>query len=114
MADKDSKIVPDYKKIYSDLVREYFPDQVETFKPLLDKTKMSSIDIIKISEKILLIKNGNKRQERQKYRSYSMSDIIQILEFQKSNKLNNTQLALHFKLSRNTVAKWKNYYTNKI
>lgn len=41
------------------------------------------------------------------HRAYSKEAIYKILEYQKKNCLNNTQLAKHFKLSRNTVTKWK-------
>lgn len=50
-------------------------------------------------------KNINK-----KHRSYSKSDIIKILNHQKKNQLNNSQLARHFGLSRNTVTKWKRLF----
>ncbi|HUH25918.1 MAG TPA: helix-turn-helix domain-containing protein [Flavobacterium sp.] len=46
----------------------------------------------------------------QKYRSYDKATIIEILNYQKKNGLNNTQLANHFKLSRNTVAKWERLF----
>ena len=36
--------------------------------------------------------------------------ILEILQYQKNNNLNNNQLADHFKLSRNTITKWKKIY----
>lgn len=35
-----------------------------------------------------------------------------MLDYQKGNGLNNTGLAKHFSLSRNSVAKWKKYFEN--
>ena len=46
----------------------------------------------------------------QKFRSYKKSDILNILDYQKENGLNNSQLANHFRLSRNTVSKWKKLF----
>lgn len=48
----------------------------------------------------------------QKYRSYDKATIIEILNYQKKNSLNNTQLSNHFKLSRNTVTKWKTLFND--
>jgi len=64
------------------------------------------MDIIKLNEIIFGIKKENELCNP-KHHSYSKNDIIQILEYQKKNKLNNSQLANHFKLSRNTITKWK-------
>jgi hypothetical protein len=35
-----------------------------------------------------------------------------MLDYQKKNKLTNSQLAKHFKLSRNTVTKWKRLFVS--
>lgn len=48
-----------------------------------------------------------KKTENQKFKSYKRSDILKILDYQKKHKLNNIQLAKHFKMSRNTITKYK-------
>ena len=105
-------IQPDYKTIYQDILQEHFPEKLPDCYSILNKNNLSAIDILKLNEKIF----GSHRknfEENQKHRSYSPSDILQILEYQKENNLNNTQLATHFKLSRNTVAKWKKLFLVK-
>ena len=66
--------------------------------------------VLKALKKIFGIGNRETQAENQKHRSYSKSDILKILDYQKKNNLNNSQLANHFSLSRNTVAKWKRMF----
>ncbi|KMQ68564.1 transposase [Chryseobacterium sp. FH2] len=101
---------PDYKKIYSDMINIKYPEKKEICDQLLSKANLSTLDIIEIS-RILFNKSSKESSGfNQRHRSYNKSTIFQILEYQKKNKLNNSQLAKHFKLSRNTVTKWKNQF----
>lgn len=101
---------PDYKRIYSDMITIKYPEKKEICDKLLSKVNLSTLDIIEISQ-ILFNKSSKENAGfNQKHRSYSKSTIIQILKYQQQNKLNNSQLARHFKLSRNTVTKWKNEF----
>lgn len=95
-----------YKQIYKDILAEKFPTKSTEILPLLEKKQLTTIDIIAINDKIFG-KNSPNMRVNQKYRCYKEQDIIKILDYQKANNLNNTQLALHFKLSRNTIIKWK-------
>ncbi|GAA4160324.1 hypothetical protein GCM10022217_24170 [Chryseobacterium ginsenosidimutans] len=100
---------PDYKRIYSDLIAEKFPDRKEC-KIILSKERLSELDVITLNN--ILFKDNNKDTTslNQKHRSYNQDTILEILRYQKKNKLNNIQVAKHFKLSRNTVAKWKKIF----
>ncbi|GAA4155239.1 hypothetical protein GCM10022217_13200 [Chryseobacterium ginsenosidimutans] len=101
---------PDYKKIYSDMINLKYPEKKERCSQLLSKSSLSTLDIIEMS-KILFNRNSKESSEfDQKHRSYNEETIFQILEYQKKNKLNNSELARHFKLSRNTVTKWKSQF----
>lgn len=86
------------------------PPKRENLSINLRKKELLVLDIIKLNQ--LIFENNNKETEvfNQRHRSYSRSDIFQILDYQKKYKYNNTQLANHFKLSRNTVAKWKKMF----
>lgn len=98
---------PDYKRIYNDIIITKYPDKREKCQPLLKKQQLSALDIIKLNS--LIFDKGSREDLafNQRHKSYSYSAIREILEYQVKNKLNNTQLANHFKLSRNTVAKWR-------
>lgn len=101
---------PDYKRIYNDMITIKYPEKREICDQLLSKANLSTLDIIEISQ-ILFNKSSKENAEfNQKHRSYNKSTIIKILEYQKKNTLNNSQLARHFKLSRNTITKWKNKF----
>ncbi|MBB4807868.1 hypothetical protein HNP38_003184 [Chryseobacterium defluvii] len=95
---------PDYKRIYHDIIIKKYPDKKDKCQLLLEKQDLSALDIIKLNS---LIFGKTNREFNQRYKSYSRSAIREILKYQAENNLNNTQLAHHFKLSRNTVTKWK-------
>ena len=99
----------DYKRIFADILEYKFPQKKEECLPLLQKSSLTAIDIIKINKQIFGVDKETELYS-QKHRSYSKSDILNILDYQKKHKLNNSQLAIHFSLSRNTVAKWKKMF----
>lgn len=93
---------PDYKRIYQDIIEQKHPSKKEACKKLLSKKTLSRLDIITIDKMIF-----GEVIENRKHRSYDKKAVFEILEYQKKNRLNNMQLARHFKLSRNTITKWK-------
>ena len=99
---------PDYQSIYSDIIEKKFPHKKEVCVSLLQKSFLSVQDIIKLNKKIF----GKEEDSvtNQKHRSYTQSDIKQILGYQLKHQLNNKQLATHFKISRNTITKWKKMF----
>lgn len=100
---------PNYKKIYEDLINSQFPYKMSEFKDLFKKEQFSVLDVIELDKK-LLGNEGLKDEINQKLRAYDRFAILKILDYQKRNKLNNSQLANHFKLSRNTVTAWKKIF----
>ena len=112
MDSKIQSITPNYKRIYSDILNRKHPEKIEDCKTILEKSSLSVLDIIELNHRIFGIVDKSTESFNQKHRSYSESDILQILDYQKRNHLNNSQLASYFKLSRNTIAKWrKMFYT---
>lgn len=102
-------VTPDYKNIYEDILEKKYPHKKEECKTLLSKKKLSVLNIIELNERIFGTYKESE-QFNQKHRSYSKSDILSILDYQKKYKLNNSQLANHFRLSRNTVTKWRKVF----
>lgn len=103
-------IVPNYKRIYEDLLDRKYPHKKEACKILLAKENLNSIDVFLLNDLIFDKQVRVKSESDQKYRSYDKKSIVKILKYQKTNKLNNTELGDHFGLSRNTVAKWKKMF----
>lgn len=102
---------PDYKRIYTDILDLKYSHKKELCKPLLRKKELSVLDVLELNHYIFGPSDKETESLNQKHRSYNQSVILQILEYQKKHNLNNTQLANHFKLSRNTVAKWRKIYS---
>ena len=101
-------VKPNYQKIYQDIIKRNFPEKIEQTKKLLKKN-MNVLDIMKVSE----ILNANKTVENQKHKSYDLNSVLEILKFQQKNNYTNTYTADKFKISRNTVAKWRKIYEYK-
>ncbi|SEH32507.1 hypothetical protein [Chryseobacterium culicis] len=93
---------PDYKKIYTDIILRKYPNKMDACKKYLEKHDMSAVDIITLNTMIFGADSKN-----HKHKSYSISDIKEILDYQFKYNLTNIDLARHFNLSRNTVTKWK-------
>jgi len=103
---------PNYKKIYTDMIIRKYPEKESVCRSILEKKDFSTLDVLAI-EKLLFVKQKEKASFNQKHRFYDLETIKEILEYQQQKNLNNTELASHFKLSRNTVTNWKkNFYKN--
>lgn len=96
-----------YTLIFSDIIQKKFPERKLELLPFLKKEELSAVEILKLNEQIFLDKKSDSFSMNGKFRSYSESDIKMILAFQKKHQLNNSQLASHFGLSKNSVSKWK-------
>jgi DNA-binding transcriptional regulator YiaG len=102
---------PDYKRIYEDILRLKHPAKKEQCESILSKSRFSVKDVITIND--IIFPKADKKTEfnNQRHRSYDESTILEILDYQKNNRLNNSELARRFKLSRNTVAKWRRHFS---
>ena len=109
---KIQRLKPDYRRIYMDIIDRKNPGKKEECTSLLSKDELSVLDILELNRRIFGNVVQNTEIANQRFRSYQESDILEILTFQKKNKLNNSQLAQHFKTSRNTIAKWKKLFSN--
>ena len=101
---------PNYKRIYSDIIDRKFPDKRKECEKLLNKKHLSVIDILEINKKIFESTDKENERINSMHRSYNVSDIISVLEYQKTKKMNNKQVAEHFGLSMNTMTKWRRIF----
>ncbi len=98
---------PDYKRIYQDLICMKFPEKFSDCEKILCKKEFSALDVINLNNRLFGDSVKEIENFNMKHRSYTKSDVLKILNHQKMYKLNDSQLAIYFKLSRNTVSKWK-------
>ena len=103
---------PNYRLIYNDLINTKHPNKQKECSTILGKKEISMLDVIKLNTIIFGIKDRETYMLNQKHRSYDQKTVIEILNYQRKNELNNTEVANHFNLSRNTVAKWKKHFKN--
>lgn len=99
---------PNYTRIYQDIIEKKYPEKKERCLYLLGKEKLTTREVITLNTVIFGTEGVSEVSENnQKFRSYDQETIRYILEYQIKNYLNNTQTAYHFRISRNTLAKWK-------
>lgn len=106
---------PDYKQIYTDILNEKYPGKIEDegISHKIDHIK-NVMDVINLNTLIFGSKNRERENENQQLRAYDKNSILEILEFQRKNKINNSQLSIQFKISRNTITKWKKYFAETL
>lgn len=104
-------MIPDYRQIYEDILREDFPEKWAdaAIRNKLD-TLDSSIDVLKFNMLVFEAPGYEMEFNNQRLRSYDEESIVKILTYQKKNGLSNLQLSHHFKISRNTIGKWKSIF----
>ncbi|WP_284461363.1 helix-turn-helix domain-containing protein [Chryseobacterium sp.] len=98
---------PNYKRIYSDILNTKYTEKIPCCLSILNKKILSSTDIIRLNK---IIFGTKENLYNQKHKSYDRSAILEILNYQKTHKCNNSQLAKQFNVSRNTIAKWKKIF----
>lgn len=105
---------PNYKKIFEDIVVKKCPERFQEFNYYFNKENLTILDVIELNNRIFGIKDRDTMSFNQQHKSYDYETIIEMLAYQKTEKLNNVELANHFNLSRNTVTKWKKIYLSSI
>ena len=102
---------PDFKLIYSDLIDLKFSEKKIECKFLLEKDNLSILDIIELNQKLF---KSNRETEifNQRHKFYSKKDILNILKYQQKTNLSNVHVANYFKMSRNTISKWKKIFAD--
>lgn len=105
------ELKPDYKKIFEDIIEKKCPERRHEFNQFLNKDSLSITDVIRLNNLIFGLSDKATMDFNQKHRSYDNQTILEILNYQQEQNLNNVELANHFKLSRNTVSKWRRLYS---
>lgn len=101
----------DYKALYTDLIKKKCPDKMGLCEGILKKEHVSVLDAIKLNDILFPQQTIENERINQKHKSYQEEDIREILSYQKLHNLSNSQIALKFKMSRNTVTRWKRIFT---
>ncbi|SIQ45652.1 hypothetical protein SAMN05880573_105216 [Chryseobacterium sp. RU33C] len=101
---------PNYKKIYHDIILKICPERETEFNFFLEKENLFSWDIVRLDNLIFHSKDSDSIIFDQRHRSYDDETIIYIINYQEENKLNNSLTSKYFRISKNTLTKWKKRY----
>lgn len=104
--------VPNYKKIFEDIITRKCPEKYSLCAPILNKSEISSMDVLKLND---IVFGTNRASETmvQKHKSYDNDTIHRILNYQNENKLSNIEISRYFNLSRSTVSKWRKTFSSQ-
>ena len=94
------------------MIAKKFPEKTELFSSVLEKEHLSLFDVLELSSLVSGIQKKETVAFNQMHKSYNRETIKEILKYQRENNLNNNQTAIHFKLSRNTLTKWKKAFNH--
>jgi len=67
---------PNYYRIYTDLIREKFPDQANDLLALLPEKAPNSLEVIQLNERIFEKKNSGINQKLRAYDEQSIETIL--------------------------------------
>ena len=106
-----------YISLYTDFINDNNSLQNKTkiklLKHINNQQELSVKKIIKINS---IIKNdiasGKNNKKTQQLKAYDYDFVQQTLDYQKKYNLSNNNISIEFKLSRNTIAKWKKHFGN--
>jgi len=104
---KSAVMIPNYRKIYTDMISMKYPEKAALCEKILRKKFLTVMDLIELNG---YLSNTLNADYNQKLKCYDRDSIFKILEDQKHHRLNNTQAAKKFSVSRNTLCKWKRIY----
>lgn len=104
-SDYHFETTPNYSKLYMDIASYYDitlqPQMVHKINNI-NKT----VDVLQINKAIFESSYFSLGQAN----AYQMADVMHILTYKRKNKLNLSQTANHFKMSRNTLTRWERVY----
>lgn len=103
------KNTPNYRKIYEDMIAKKYPHKAEACQHILRKKTICAMDVMMLNN-IIVDFDKDHISTNQRLKSYDKATVFEVLQYQKKNKLNNTETARHFNLSRNTLSSWKKRY----
>ncbi len=105
-----NRTVPDYEKIYREIIEKKGPLKTKELDALFAQKKIKAYDVIELD---ILINEQTSKDEQafnQKHRAYDEETIRYILEYQSKYALSNIKTSEIFKVSRNTISKWKKIF----
>lgn len=98
---------PNYRQIYIDLLIMKHPHKINECIDFLIKNKWDCLDVITFNKLIFNSNGVDLKRKDGKFRSYDRNTMIKILKFKHEKGWNNSQLALHFNISRTTIRAWE-------
>src|SRR5690606_26634771 len=88
---------PDFGKIFREMAERKKLPELER-KRIAEQKEWNSLEVIKTNEELFAKRSKENLKFNQQHRAYDESSIKKLLEYQKRNKLNNTEMIKQFKL----------------
>ncbi len=98
---------PNYKQIYKELLKKYGIKVDTDIQKILRKKQLNSLDVIFLNQKIVKKQQLCDKSRNAQLRSYDKESIDYILNYLELHKMTIADVAKKFKISRNTIGRWK-------
>jgi len=101
---------PDFGRIFREIAQKKKHSE-SVIGHIVNIEEWNSLNVIKVSEKIGEKPRGKNLKLNRKHRAYDEQSVKEILNYQKINNLNNSEMMRLFNISRNSIAKWKKMFS---
>lgn len=103
---------PDFGKIFQEIAEKKNLPKAEQDR-IAEQKEWGSLEVIKTNEELFVKRNKENLKFNQQHKAYDKSSIRKLLDYQKRNQLNNSEMTRMFKLNRITLGKWQRCFANK-
>ncbi|MEN4761604.1 helix-turn-helix domain-containing protein [Chryseobacterium sp. C39-AII1] len=107
-------MTPNYKKIYYDIFKEKYPEQLDDPQILYLLDNINTIeDVLKVNA---LISESSRESEKnnQRLKNYDKATVLKLLQYQKKHNLSTNFMSKKHKMSRTTIMKWWKIFGEEI
>jgi|SRR5690606_483767 len=103
-------IKPDFGRIFQEIAQKKEHSE-SLIGHIAGIKEWNSLNVIKTSEKVVEKPDGENLKLNRTHRAYDEQSVKEILKYQKINNLNNSEMMMLFKVSRNSISKWKKMFS---
>lgn len=101
---------PDFCRIFQEIAQKNERSEM-LIEHIENINEWNSLIVIKMNEKVVAEPGSENLKCNQKHKAYDEHSIKEILNYQEKNNLNNSEMMRLFKISRNTIARWKKMFS---
>lgn len=103
---------PDFAKIFKEMAQKN-EISVLKYQRILEQKNWDSLDVIEANDLLFTSQTKENIKFNKRHKAYDENSIKRLLEYQRQNELNNSEMTRLFGISRNTLARWHKIFAEK-